>query len=47
MLLPYYMTLFVLESSTTFSMLYDHMIVVTVTYNIMLTLTLSLKVRNK
>ena len=41
------MTSSILEPSTTFSVSHDYVIVVTVTYNVMLTLTLSSKIRNK
>jgi len=47
MLLLYYITSFVLEPFTSFSMSCDHVEVVTVTCDIILTLTLSPKVRNK
>jgi len=41
------MILFVLEPSTIFSVSCNHVIVVTVTYDVILTLTLYSKVRNK
>ena len=41
------MILFVPESSITFSVSYDCVTVISVIYNIILTLTLSPKVRNK
>ena len=45
MLLPCYIMLFVPEPSVTFSVLHDHVIIVTVTCDITLILTLSLKIR--
>ena len=41
------MTLFVLEPSITFSMLCDHIAIVTVICDVMLTLTLGPKIKNK
>ena len=45
MLLPCYMMLFVLEPSVTFSVSHDHVTIMTVTCDVTLILTLSLKIR--
>ena len=47
MLLSCYMTLFVLEPSIIFSVLCNYIAIVTVIYDVMLTLTLGSKIKNK